>query len=103
MHRYRDQKQRNIVQTASKRDGIVGGRKDFEGFVPELPLEPEEPIQTPEPYEELSDCDRFKEIFLILLQKRDLIPDSKNRVFVEMINNVATRYPFVTTPKRVAS
>ena len=102
-HRFNSQNEHSSAQTSLKWDGTSRRPKDFEGFLPGLPLEPEEPIQTPEPYEELSDCDRFKEIFQILLQKRDLIPDSKNKIFVDMINSVAIRYPFVTTPKRVTS
>jgi hypothetical protein len=55
-------------------------------------------IQAAEQYEELSDCGWFNEVYQLLLEASDVIPESKQDIFLKMTDLVNTLYPFVANP-----
>jgi hypothetical protein len=63
-------------------------------------IEPEGTVQTTEPYQELSDQEWFKRVYGILIKANLIIPPSKAKVFLEIINLVKARYPFVKYMRR---
>jgi serine/threonine protein kinase len=52
--------------------------------------------QRAEPYEELSDCEWFKQIYNLILRTSGVIPKSRFEDFFQMVNHVTTLYPFAT-------
>ena len=72
----------------------------FAGLLPDLLTEPKEPVRTRRSRksyneQELSDHEWFKDVFRIVLNYRFVIPTLKREVFVDMMNLVATTFPFV--------
>jgi hypothetical protein len=63
-------------------------------------IEPEGTVQTTEPYQELSDQEWFKRVYGILIKANLIIPPSQAKVFLEIINLVKARYPFVKYIRR---
>ena len=58
-------------------------------------VEPKKAVLKTEPYEELPPQEWFKRVFRLLLQGINFVPRSRVDVFVELVNLVATLYPFV--------
>jgi serine/threonine protein kinase len=52
--------------------------------------------QRAEPYEELPDCEWFSQVYHLILGTSHVIPTSRLKVFIEMVNHVTTLYPFAT-------
>ena len=88
--RYYNQLERKIVQIVSKRATRICGRRKDLHLPPGLSVDPEDPapVQKTESYKELPDREWFNQVFQVILNASDVIPDSKEEIFIEIINRV---------------
>jgi hypothetical protein len=96
--RFQRQKKRNTrYHNSLKGPRVEEGEEVSQRLPPRFyrPKATERTIQTAEPYKELSDQGWFKRIFHIILDASDFVPESKLKVFLEIVNLVADLYPFV--------
>ena len=89
----REKNTRNL-KVSSKRAGVKVGGGISRLLPPDL-VKPKKTVLKTEPYEELPPQEWFRQVFRLLLREINVVPQSKVKVFLEVVNLVATIYPFV--------
>ena len=95
--RYHDEQEQDNVQILSKWTE-TGGTRKYPKLPPGLSVNREDPVpvQTTQSYKELPDRERFKQVFQVILDASDVIPDEKEEIFFEIITRVTESFSFLT-------
>ena len=98
LDRFSDQERLNRAQNSLKWTG-TGRRRKYPKLPPGLSVNREDPalVQTTQSYDELPDRERFKQVFQVILDASDVIPDEKEEIFFEIITRVTQSNPILTS------
>ena len=92
-NRYLDQQRHQSDYNHSKSAGIDGRGDISRLLLPRLVI-PKQTVLKTEPYKELPPEEWFKRVFHLILEETDVVPPSRAKIFAELVNLVATLYPF---------